>query len=423
MTCTRFLYTLLFYALLPIILLRLLWRSRKASGYRRRWAERFGFFNFKSNKPAIWVHAVSVGETIAAVPLIKSLQREYPDHQIVVTTTTPTGSDRVTSLFGNEVFHVFAPYDTPGSVKRFLRRVKPEKAIIMETELWPNTIYYCHQFGVSVIVANARLSARSARGYQRFAGLTREMLRFVTAIAAQNPVDGQRFIDVGLDKNKLQITGSIKFDLTISDALRNSAQTLKNSWSFDGVRCVLIAASIHEGEDAIIIDAFIELLKRHSRLLLILVPRHPERFQAVVQLCEKRNLKVQQRSTGEPLLEHMQVLVGDTMGELMLLLGAADIAFIGGSLIPRGGHNMLEPAAWQLPILSGPHTFNFAEISQLLQRANALQWVNNASEVAEKCGELIAQPNRRQQMGQAAGLVVEQNRGALLKLLNVIRSC
>ncbi|MEZ5530381.1 MAG: lipid IV(A) 3-deoxy-D-manno-octulosonic acid transferase [Porticoccaceae bacterium] len=417
----RFLYTLLFYLLTPLILLRLLWRSRRAPDYRCRWAERFGFVPpVAHGRPVIWVHSVSVGETLAAVPMIRALQVRHPESLLAVTTMTPTGSARVRAVFGDSVYHVYAPYDLPCALGRFLKRVRPQLLVIMETELWPNLIHSCHSRGVPIVLANARLSEKSAGGYRKFSVLTGPMLKVIDAIAAQHRDDGERFLSLGLPEPRLTVTGNIKFDLDIDTSLSQQAADLKAQWQGESGRPIWLVASTHRGEDEIILDAFALLLEKFPSLLLVLVPRHPERFNEVAQLCESRGNTLVRRSSGAIPGRGDQVLLGDTMGELLLFFGACDIAFVGGSLVPVGGHNLIEPAAWQVPVLSGPHLFNFAEASRLLLDAGGMAVCVDASGIAEKVGELLATPQAATQMGEAAKSVAESNRGALARLLAVI---
>ena len=417
----RFLYSALFYLLLPAILLRMLWRSRRAPAYRQRLAERFGFFSCPAEVTSgrvIWVHAVSVGETLAAAPLIEDLLAAYPDYQLVVTTTTPTGSERVKSLFGDRVFHVYSPWDMPGPVRRFVTRIRPELLVIMETELWPNLLHYTHREGCRILLANARLSARSARGYGRLAGLTRQMLDQLNAVACQASADGQRLVGLGLPPERLTVTGSIKFDIDLNDSIRQQAAQLKASLA----RPVLLGSSTHAGEEALLLDAFETLREDFPNLLCLLVPRHPERFESVYQLCLARGLTIARRSAGEvPGAQH-QVLLGDTMGELRLLSGVASICVIGGSFIEHGGQNVLEAAAWAVPVVSGPHMFNFTEITSLLTAAGGMQQLAAADQLADTLLTLLADDARREAMGLAAAGVVAANRGAKAQLLTMIRA-
>ena len=415
----RYLYSAFFYLITPLILLRLFYRASKVPAYGQRIAERFGFFTAPRLENTIWVHAVSVGETIAAAPLVKRLQQQYPDASIVVTTMTPTGSDRVRALFGDSVFHVYAPYDLPGSILRFIKRLQPKLLVIMETELWPNTIHYCHRSAIPVVLANARLSAKSAAGYQRLSWLTGAMLNNLSKVVAQNRADAERFLALGLADSKVVVSGSIKFDVVIDQTLISKAEALKYQWSHQGQRLIIIAASTHQGEDEIILEAFKQVIEKISNALLIIVPRHPERFDQVAGLCEE-SFSVARRSQSDTVSAETQVLVGDTMGELLLLYGCADIAFVGGSLVNSGGHNMLEPAAWSLALITGNSDFNFAEASRLLQQRSALFVANDSASLAKKMILLGQSAPLRFETGVNAKAVVEQNRGALGRLLLVL---
>jgi 3-deoxy-D-manno-octulosonic-acid transferase len=354
-----------------------------------------------------------VGETIAAAPLVKRLQQRYPDLPITVTTMTPTGSERVQALFGDGVFHVYAPYDMPDAVARFLRRVQPALAIVMETEVWPNTVAACEKRAIPVVLANARLSEKSFNGYSKFKGLVSPAFAYMN-IVAQTAIEAERF--QGLGAQHCSVSGSIKFDISLNDTLQQKALALCAEWKVDG-RKILVAASTHEGEEALILQACKTICAEEPSRLII-VPRHPERFAPVAELISKAGLNFQKRSSGEAFTA--DVLLADTMGELLLLLGVADIAFVGGSLIERGGHNMLEPAAWGLPIITGQSDFNFAEISQLLQSGGALFKVSDAETLAELWLRLIANADQRASAGAAAEKVMSENRGALDKLLKVI---
>jgi 3-deoxy-D-manno-octulosonic-acid transferase len=418
----RLLYSAFLYILFPAIVLRMLLRSRKAPAYRHRLAQRLGFFEAVPDtfdKPVIWVHAVSVGETLAAAPLIEDLLLRYPEHQLVVTTTTPTGSERVQALFAGRVFHVYAPWDLPGAVKRFVDRVQPRLLLIMETELWPNMLHYSARAGCAVVLANARMSERSARGYLRFPGLTRSMLDSIDMVACQSEADGERLLGLGLEPQRLEITGSIKFDLELGEDLKERSAQLADHWG-TGNRPVLVAASTHSGEDEQILQAFSLLRSSVKDLLLILVPRHPERFQSVQQLCADAGWAVCRRSEGRAPQRDTDVVVGDTMGELVLLLSLADVAIIGGSLVPHGGHNVLEAAAWGVPVITGPHMFNFAEISELLSSAGAMIALEDPLNLGACLSELFADGARRARMGKAGREVVSSNRGAKKRLLALI---
>ncbi len=419
----RWFYTALFYLSLPLIVARLWWRGRRAPAYRQRIDERFGFLRRRFSQAArphgIWLHAVSVGEVIAAAPLVRALQQRHPDIALTVTTMTPTGSERVRALFGAAVFHVYAPYDLPHCIARFLQRVQPRLLIVIETELWPNTIHACAVRKIPVVLANARLSEKSARGYGRFAALTASMLRELSKVVAQNAEDGARFVALGLPARNLAVSGSIKFDIALDADLIARAGQARNAWG-NARRFIWIAASTHAGEDEIVLQAHRQLRAQISDALLILVPRHPERFNDVAALIAKGGFKYARRSLSPMFANDTAILLGDTMGELLFLYGCADCAFVGGSLIARGGHNMLEPAAWGLPVITGPSDFNFREIAALLRRASALSVVNNAQELAQALIDLARDFTLRQRRGSAAKSVVDNNRGALDKLIGEI---
>ncbi|WP_288753360.1 lipid IV(A) 3-deoxy-D-manno-octulosonic acid transferase [uncultured Pseudomonas sp.] len=413
----RTLYTLLFHLALPLLALRLYLRARKAPAYGRRIGERFAIKLPTMRKGGIWVHAVSVGESIAAAPMVRALLKAYPELPITLTCMTPTGSERIGALFADEprVQHCYLPYDLPWAAGRFLDHVQPRLGVIMETELWPNHIHQCARRGIPVALANARLSERSARGYGRFARLTRPMLAEMSLIAAQTEVEAQRFLALGARAACVQVIGSIKFDLKIDEQLVPRAQALRQQWAATS-RPVWIAASTHDGEDALILQAHQQLLQVHGDALLILVPRHPERFDAVHAICSQQFATVR-RSTGLPVLAQTQVLLGDTMGELLFLYALADMAFVGGSLVPTGGHNPLEPAALALPVLMGPHVFNFLEISAMLREAGALQQVDDAQGLAGAVQRLVELPQDARRMGEAGRAVMRANQGALQRLL------
>ncbi len=417
----RALYSLLLTLSLPLLVARLWWRGQRLPAYRQRIAERFGAVTRAAQqldpaKPTLWIHAVSVGETIAATGLMEQLLATQR-FNLLVTTTTPTGSERLLASFAGRVVHVYAPYDVPWLVGRFLRAMRPSAYVVMETELWPNTLAACRCAGIQVLLANARLSAKSARGYARFAGLSREIMANLSGVAAQNAVDGQRFMDLGLAPDKLQITGNIKFDASLAPATLAAAAQLKTS--FNG-RPVVIAGSTHEGEEAMLLSAFAQLRTALPNALLILAPRHPDRFESVAQLCIERGFTLAKRSNPLPLTPDVAILLGDTLGELTLLYGTADVAFIGGSLIQRGGHNMLEAAIWGIPVLSGPWVFNFQTIADSLAAAGGLAGVHTAEDVVSAWLELLGNPVLRAERGAKAQAYVEQNRGALERLVTMV---
>jgi 3-deoxy-D-manno-octulosonic-acid transferase len=417
----RTLYTVLFHLGLPFIALRLWLRSRKAPAYAQRIGERFARGLPPMRQGGIWVHAVSVGESIAAAPMVRALLARYPDLPVTITCMTPTGSERIRSMFANEprVQHCYLPYDFPWAAARFLNHVRPVLGVIMETELWPNVIHQCAKRRIPTVLANARLSERSARGYGRFAKLTRPMLGEVSLFAVQTQTEAQRFLDLGARPECVMVTGSIKFDLTIDPALLERAAQLRTEWQATE-RPVWIAASTHAGEDEVVLTAHRQLLATHPEALLILVPRHPERFNPVFELCEQQGFSTVRRSTAAPVTASTEVLLGDTMGELLFLYALADIAFVGGSLVPNGGHNLLEPAALAKPVLSGTHLFNFLEIAALLRSAGALEEVSDAASLAMGVQRLIEQPALVRTMAEAGLGVMKTNQGALQRLLDGI---
>ncbi|GLK90498.1 lipid IV(A) 3-deoxy-D-manno-octulosonic acid transferase [Pseudomonas turukhanskensis] len=414
----RTLYTLLFHLALPLIALRLFLRGRKAPAYRQRIGERLAIGLPALQPGGIWVHAVSVGESIAAAPMIRALRTTYPQLPITVTCMTPTGSERIQALFASDALiqHCYLPYDLPWAASRFLARLQPRLAVIMETELWPNHIHQCAVRRIPVALANGRLSERSARGYGRFAKLTAPMLAQMSLLAVQTEAEAERFRSLGARPECVTVTGSIKFDLTIDPALLQRAATLRTEWQAVD-RPVWIAASTHAGEDEIILAAHQQLLARHPDALLILVPRHPERFNKVFELCGSVGLNTVRRSSAAPVNDTTQVLLGDTMGELLFLYALADIAFVGGSLVANGGHNLLEPAALGKPVLSGPHLFNFLDIASQLREAGALRETATVEQTVRVVDELWRQPQQAEKMRAAGLAVMQRNQGALARLL------
>ncbi|RBC02058.1 3-deoxy-D-manno-octulosonic acid transferase [Pseudomonas sp. MWU12-2115] len=415
----RTLYTALFYLGLPLVAIRLWLRSRKAPAYAKRIGERFSYGMPPLQPGGIWVHAVSVGESIAAAPMIRALMQRYPQLPITVTCMTPTGSERIQALFANEprIQHCYLPYDLPCAAARFLDHAKPKLAVIMETELWPNHIHQCAKRGIPVALANGRLSERSAKGYGRFSKLTAPMLAEMSFFAVQTEAEAQRFRDLGARPQTVEVTGSIKFDLTIDPQLLQRAAELRGQWQALE-RPVWIAASTHEGEDEVVLDAHRRLLANYPNALLILVPRHPERFNSVFELCQREGFATVRRSSGANVEANTSVLLGDTMGELLFLYALADSAFVGGSLVPNGGHNLLEPAALAKPVISGPHLFNFLDIAAQLREAGALAEVDDAEGLAVAVQRLFELPRDAQRMAEAGLAVMRRNQGALQRLLD-----
>ena len=412
------LYTVLLYLVIPFVILHLTWRGFRNRGYWKRWGERFGFFPEPSLRNPIWLHAVSVGEILAAAPLVRALLDRYPERSLVVTTTTPTGSERVRALFGERVFHVYVPYDLPGAVRRFLNHVRPEISVVMETELWPNLFRTCSRRGIPLIVANARLSDKSLRGFQHVRTLLRQMLRRIDLIAARGPKDAERFMALGAAADRTRVVGNIKFDTELPTVVQGEARKLRQQWG--QTRPVWVAGSTHEDEEAQALECHAAIRRRHPGALLILVPRHPERFDRVARLCEARDFDTVRRSSGRDCSSETSVLLGDTMGELLLFYAASDVAFVGGSLVPVGGHNMLEPVSLGVPVVVGPHLHNFEELSEALFEVDGARRVRDRQELESAVSELLSDVGVREAMAENGSRLIEANRGASQRLLDVI---
>ncbi|MEI6860417.1 MAG: lipid IV(A) 3-deoxy-D-manno-octulosonic acid transferase [Shewanella sp.] len=406
----RFFYSVLLYLLLPFLVLYLVIRGIKSADYRRRWGERFGLTSLEQSD--LLIHCVSMGETLAAVPLIKAIQKAYPLLGITVTTTSPTGSAEVIKAFGSSVQHCYLPFDISICIRRFLQQLAPKYCIIMETELWPNLIHQASSSGMKMMLANARLSEKSAKKYQKQAKLILPMLQGLDWIAAQSEQTAARFIDLGVKPENISVCGSLKFDLSISTDKKEQAKALRQKW-LRGNSPIWVAGSVHPGEFDAILNAHRQILADKPDALLIMVPRHPEQFNAAAAKIADAGFNLVRRSLNERVKIETQVLLGDTMGELLTFYGAADQAFIGGTLINNGGHNPLEPAALGLPVFVGPQHWNFAEITGLLKEAGSLKVIASDSELAD---ELISKFNdgSAYRAASEAGLkVVAANRGAL----------
>ena len=416
----RIIYSVIFYLALPVILVRLLFRSFRAPAYRKRIGERFAFQSpppgFDKNKLTLWIHAVSVGETAASEPLVAELQRLYPDAQLVMTTMTPTGSDRVRQLFGESVMHAYIPYDLPGACNRFLDKYRPSLLILMETELWPNLVHTCHKRGIKLLLANGRLSEKSAAGYGRFATFTRSLLERIDRIAAQAAPDAQRFLHLGANQDQVEVTGSLKFLVDVSDKDKQAYFCAIEN----GARPVLVAASTREGEEEKVLAAFKKCLANTPSLLLVLIPRHPERFAKAMSLSQDEGFTTVRRSDGTAVEENISVVIGDSMGEMLDYYSVATIAFVGGSLVDTGCQNVLEPAALGIPILVGPSQYNFATICKQLEHAGALKTVKNEMELAQSITELIADEQAREEMGERGKQLVRENQNALPALMKLV---
>jgi 3-deoxy-D-manno-octulosonic-acid transferase len=416
----RWLYTGLFVLATPFILLRLYCKSLKNPAYRARWAERFGIFKFPLPPGGLWIHAVSVGESVTAIPLVLEFQKRFPALPITVTTSTPTGSARVQSVLKNQVFHMYFPYDLPWCFGKALKVIRPKLMILMETELWPNCLWQCKQRHIPVMIANGRLSPRSIREYGYVQFVAKQMLACVNFVAAQSLRDGANFIALGLAPERLVVTGNIKFDLTLKEGTKTEAQLLRETWGKE--RLVFVAASTHGGEEEQILTAFSEIRRQFKDALLIAVPRHPERFSGVAELIKRQGYSMVLRSSGLNATSKTQAFLGDTMGELDLFYAASDVAFVGGSLVAIGGHNTLEPAAQGVPVVVGSHVHNFVEVTQLLLDAGALVQVSNSHALAEAVLHWFKMPAARKRAGSAGKAVVERNRGAVTKIVDLAQN-
>ena len=414
----RLFYLALSYVLAPFVVLIIIWKGLRNRAYWDRVEERFGFGKSRTERRAIWIHAVSVGEVTAASAMVSGLLEAYPHLPVVMTTVTPTGARRVADLFGDRVIHSYIPYDMPGAVVRFFDRFNPRLAVIMETELWPNLYNECGRRGVPLVLANARVSPRSVYKYRRFVSLFSETLSHGIVIAAQSRRDADRFRWIGAPPERTHVVGNIKFDLELPHDLVQRGQQFRAE-QLPG-RPVWIAASTHEGEEDQVLEAHRLLRERLPDAVLILVPRHPERFQAVASLLSRRRVSFVRRGSGETATPETEVFLGDTLGELTLFYAAADAAFVGGSLLPVGGHNALEPAALGLPIMTGPYTFNAEDIAEMLQEAGAAVPVDDSRGLADAAAALLSDPALRQERGDAGRRIVAENRGALQRLMGLL---
>ena len=415
----RHLYSLSLYLLVPGALFRLFWLGRRDPDYRLGWAARFGFQQLPpAPQPLIWIHAVSVGEVKAASSLVHRLRISYPDRHILVTTITATGAAITRQLFGDKVMHLYLPYDLPHAISGFLNAIRPEILIVMETELWPNLYHQADERGIKIILVNARLSSRSFARYRKVRFFMREELQKISVIAAQTTDDGRRFEAIGADPARITVSGNIKFDVTPVHSIGQEGEAVR-AW-LSCQRPVWIAASTHEGEEHLVLDAHKRVLEHKSDCLLIIAPRHPERFKKVQNLVMDNGYNAVSRSMTTEVSKHIQVLILDSMGELPVFFAAADIAFVGGSLLPHGGHNVLEPAVAGIPVLTGRYTDNFREVTGMLEEAHALRRIADGNELATEVIKLLASAERRHVMGQAGKEVVERNRGSVDRVMELI---
>ncbi len=415
----RLIYTLLLALVSPVFLYSLYKKKQDKPSFGSRWKEHWGVTPAIKGKNPIWIHAVSVGESIAAIPVIKALKKAQPDQAILVTTTTATGAEQIAKL-GDLVEHRFMPLDFSWCVRRFIKTVQPTQLLIVETELWPNTLKTVFQSAIPITVINARLSERSYMRYRKRPAFFNLIKPYINRILCQYKSDAERFICLGFKPDQVEVTGSVKFDIEIPSSTQQASIELKQQFND---RPVWIAASTHEGEDAIILDAHQKLLNTFPNALLILVPRHPERFTPVFELCTKQNFVTERRTANSPIDQNCQVYLGDTMGEMLILLGAADICFMGGSLVGDkvGGHNLLEPAALGKPLLNGPSYFNFSEIMQMLQENEAVTICSNSEKITKCLIDLFTHPENLKQVGEKSRKVIDNNRGAIMKTITKIR--
>ena len=416
----RGLYSAVLYLLLPVTVYHLIWRGFRQRAYLLRWHERYARYGAAAVAEAdghLWVHAVSVGEVNAAAPLINALLRHRPQRRVLVTTITPTGSERVKALWGERVAHVYLPYDLTGAVGRFLRHYRPQVALIVETELWPNLLFACRDHGVPAYLVNARLSERSLRGYRVLRPLIGRALRTLRRVAAQSEGDAARFVRLGARDEQVAVFGNLKFDTRVDVGVDDFARILRGR---NPGRPVWIAASTHPDEEALVLAIDRRLRARRPDLLMLWAPRHPERFRPVTQLAIESGLQVATRTLTLLPETDDAVFVIDTLGELMLFYACADVAFVGGSLQPVGGHNLLEPAAVGAAIVTGPHLHNFSDIAEQLRQADAVRIGADTDAVGAALDALLDAPDERARMAAAGRRLVEQGRGALQRTMTLI---
>jgi 3-deoxy-D-manno-octulosonic-acid transferase len=414
----RLVYVLIVYLLAPVVIAMEAWKALWNPEYRGRLGQRLGLDGPVPPGPSLWVHGVSVGEVQAAAALVRELRRSFPGLPVVVTTVTPTGAQRARALFNDTVSHCYLPYDLPGSVRRFLDRTQPRVAIIMETEIWPTLYHALGRRGIPLVMASARVSTRSVDRYRRMASLFRETLSHGILIGAQTAADAERFRIIGAAPDRVRVTGNVKFDMEIPAAAIENGRAFRASVA--AARPVWIAGSTHEGEEDIVLAAHARVLQRHPDALLILVPRHPQRFEAVRALLRKSGVPHALRSAGEvPDARHGVFLV-DTLGELQMFYAAADVAFVAGSLVPVGGHSLLEPALLGLPMLSGPYNHNAQDVADLFEHCGALRVVRSKEDLAQKACDWFADPARARADGERGRQAVAQSRGAVTRLVAMV---
>jgi 3-deoxy-D-manno-octulosonic-acid transferase len=411
------LYSALFYALIPLVLCRLLWRSIKAPAYRQRWLERLAFYPKNHPQDVIWFHAVSVGEAETLFPLIKTLRQNNPSAQLLITTTTPTGSARVKAVLHDTVSHVYLPYDTPGAVKRFMACFKPKFAVIMETEIWPNVFTYCNKHAIPLYLINARISEKSTRGYQKLAALIKPALASAIILSQSQP-DTERFIRIGVKPSQVQTLGNMKFDLDNSQATATQGLAIKADLFSE--RFVWLIASTHAGEEDIFLSLYSAVKHHIPELLLLIVPRHPERFLDVKKLCVQKQLQVVTRSSQQSIHTQTDVFLLDTLGELRTFYATADVAFVGGSMVPVGGHNILEAAAVGVPVMFGPYMANFKSIADSVLALHAAVQCQNNTHLIETVLALYKDPDYRATLAIKGKAFVDANKGICAKILAIL---
>jgi len=415
----RFLYTNLFVLALPIVLLRLYWRGFKAPAYRLHWRERLGFYNPQKQTNVIWLHAVSVGEIEAALPLIKALISHYPQNKFLITTTTPTAATRINTVFGNKVTQIYLPYDIPNIIQRFLKHFQPKIALIMETEIWPNLFFAIKQAQIPLFILNARLSVKSCNGYQKIPALTKLSLSCVNMILTQTITDAQRFQAIGAETKQLQTVGNLKFALSLDPQLFTQAQQIRTNIFPD--RFVWIIASTHAGEEKIFLNLYASLKRQIPELLLVLVPRHPERFVTVAKQIQATQLSFITRSSGKVCTKETAIYLADSMGELKLFYAAADVAFVGGSLVNTGGHNILEPAAIGIPIMFGKYMHNFQAIAnEFLEHQAAIQ-CHNSDQIQAELLNLYQQIAYRSKLINNGKNIFQGHQDVINKILPILK--
>ena len=411
----RFIYAIVTYFLLPVYILFWVVKGILNKTYWDRIGQRFGWGYPTLDSNVIWIHAVSVGEVQATIPLVAALKARFPEKKVVITTVTPTGSEQVQKIYKNQVIHCYIPFEILFAVRNFFNAIKPSIALIMETEIWPNLYNECGQRNISLVLVSAKISTKSLKNYKRLLPLFRETLSHGILIAAQTKIDAERFVALGADKSKTWVMGNIKFDFNLPPDMGIRGINFRYDNFQD--RPVWIAASTHEGEEELILNAHKKILKKVNNMLLILVPRHPERFIKVEQLLEKDHWKYVSRTTGEVVNKSCKVFLGDTMGELLLFYSASDISFVGGSMIPVGGHNLLEPASLGLPVLTGTYMFDQKEMTDLLIKEGAAIIVKNESDLAEKIVFYHLNEEKCEIIGKKAQNIVLKNKGALTSLM------